>query len=437
MAADERTGWPTFPLTEVFDVRSGLSKPASEFGTGFPFVTFKDVLDNYFLPETLGSLVRSSEQERQLCDVRRGDVFLTRTSETQEDLGMSSVALRGYEGATFNGFTKRLRPKDPRQVIPEYAAYFLRSPRFRADMSAFSSLSTRASLNNDMLGRLRIVLPEVGVQEAIGYTLRSLDDKIEQNRRTAAKLEGLARATFRAWFVDFAPVRAKAAGAMTYPGLPPAAFAALPTPPEAFTDSLLGPIPQGWEVKPLRDVVKLTMGQSPSSEYYNETGEGLPFHQGVSDHGFRFPSRRVYCTVEGRIAEAGDVLLSVRAPVGRINVADTRMVLGRGLAGMRHKQGHQSFLLYLMQHHFAEDDAVGDGTIYKAVNKDFLDAMPLITPNRLVEASFEEFAAPMDALIASLTRESDRLAALRHYLLPRLLSGSVRVYARSAIGGAE
>jgi type I restriction enzyme S subunit len=277
-----------------------------------------------------------------------------------------------------------------------------------------------------------ICLPPRDEQKRICDVLQLLDDKIEQNRRTAAKLEGLARATFRTWFVDFAPVRAKAGGATSYPGLPPAAFSALPT---TFTDSPLGPIPEGWEAKPLKEVVKLTMGQSPSSEFYNESGEGLPFHQGVSDHGFRFPSRRVYCTVEGRMAGAGDVLLSVRAPVGRINVADTHMVLGRGLAGMRHKHGHQSFLLYLMQHHFAEDDAVGDGTIYKAVNKDFLEAMSLITADPRVEAAFEQVSAPMDALILSLTRESDRLAALRDYLLPRLLSGAVRVRSTSDVGG--
>ncbi|MDF5980818.1 restriction endonuclease subunit S [Pseudomonas aeruginosa] len=187
MPTNSRPAWPSFALTDVFDVRSGLSKPASEFGSGFPFVTFKDVLDNYFLPEALGNLVQSSETERELCDVRRGDVFLTRTSETQEDLGMSSVALRDYEGATFNGFTKRLRPKNVDQIVPEYAAYYLRSPRFRSEMSAFSSLSTRASLNNDMLSRLQIVLPDRKTQEEIGYTLRALrrEDRAESSHRAS------------------------------------------------------------------------------------------------------------------------------------------------------------------------------------------------------------------------------------------------------------
>jgi type I restriction enzyme S subunit len=249
MANDNRLARPSFALTDVFEVRSGLSKPASEFGSGYPFVTFKDVLDNYFLPEKLGSLVRSSENERELCDVRRGEVFLTRTSETQEDLGMSSVALRDYEGATFNGFTKRLRPKNPRQIVPEYAAYYLRSPRFRSEMSAFSSLSTRASLNNDMLGRLQIVLPDPKIQEEIGYTLRSLDEKIERNRQAGRKLEALARAVFKAWFVDFEPVKAKAAGATAFPGMPAGIFATLPNTLQA---SPLGSVPEGWEVEAMK-----------------------------------------------------------------------------------------------------------------------------------------------------------------------------------------
>lgn len=268
--------WPTYALTDVFDIRSGLSKPASEFGAGYPFVTFKDVLDNYFLPETLGSLVRSSDTERELCDVRQGDVFLTRTSETQEELGMSSVALRDYDGATFNGFAKRLRPREPHQIVPEYVAYYFRSPRFRSLMSGYSSLSTRASLNNDMLSRLQIVLPDVKTQEEIGYTLRSLDDKIRQNRRTGRALEGLARATFKAWFVDFEPVKAKAAGAAAFPGMPSAAFAALP---DRLTDSPLGPVPEGREVQPLSTVCQIVSGGRPSAQSRNSgmaTSRGTP-----------------------------------------------------------------------------------------------------------------------------------------------------------------
>src|SRR5262245_52993660 len=169
-------------LADVYDFHSGLSKAASEFGAGHPFLTFKDVFYNFFVPAELGDLVRSTEAERVSCDIQRGDVFLTRTSETMDELGMSCVALRDVPFATFNGFTKRLRPRKDSEVVPEYAGYFFRSPQFRRDVTAMSSMSTRASLNNDMLRRLTIALPDAATQTAIGNSLKSLDDKIEQNR---------------------------------------------------------------------------------------------------------------------------------------------------------------------------------------------------------------------------------------------------------------
>src|SRR5690349_21129982 len=113
-----------FALDEVFDFRSGLSKPRSAFGHGYPFLTFKDVFYNTFVPKVLGDLVESSDSERANGDIRRGDVFLTRTSETQHELGMSCVALVDVPNATFNGFTKRLRPKPNAKIVPEYAGYF-------------------------------------------------------------------------------------------------------------------------------------------------------------------------------------------------------------------------------------------------------------------------------------------------------------------------
>jgi type I restriction enzyme S subunit len=171
------------------------------------------------------------------------------------------------------------------------------------------------------------------------------------------------------------------------------------------------------------------MGQSPSSEFYNQDGEGLPFHQGVTDYGFRFPEHRVYCTTDGRRAESNDILLSVRAPVGRINIADRRLVLGRGVAGLRHRKGHQSFLLYQLAHVFAEEDAIGDGTVFKSVTKQFLAGMPFIVPADNIERAFEDLVRPFDELISIKEAENRKLLMLRDYLLPRLLSGKVGVEA--------
>ena len=269
-----------------------------------------------------------------------------------------------------------------------------------------------------------LIVPKPEEQRAIAGVLGALDNKIEHNRRTARALEELARSIFRAWFVDFEPVKAKVAGAVSFPSMSQVVFDALPT---QFVESEIGLAPAGWKVKSVGECIQLTMGQSPPSKFYNESGEGLPFHQGVRDYGFRFPTHRVYCTVEGRIAEPDDVLLSVRAPVGRINVADRRLVLGRGLAGLRHRSKHQSFLRQQICHVFAEEDSIGEGTIYKAVTKRFLEQMPLLLPSEQAQGAFESLARPLDALIAMCEMESQKLAETRDLLLPKLLSGKTRV----------
>jgi len=194
--------WRKYRLDELYSFSSGLSKPSKEFGFGYPFLTFKDVFNNYFLPRELNEFVNSTEKERQSCSIRRGDVFLTRTSETAEELGMSSVALQDYPEATFNGFTKRLRPKDAELVCPEFIGYYLRSDRIRAIMSMMSSETTRASLNNSMMASVIITLPPRQVQKNVATVLFSLDDKIDLLTRQNATLEALAQTYFRQWFME-------------------------------------------------------------------------------------------------------------------------------------------------------------------------------------------------------------------------------------------
>ena len=430
MPTDSRPAWPSFALADVFYVRSGLSKPASEFGSGFPFVTFKDVFDNYFLPETLGSLVRSSEMERELCDVRRGDVFLTRTSETQEELGMSSVALRDYNGATFNGFTKRLRPKNPQQIVPEYVAYYLRGPRFRSEISAFSSLSTRASLNNDMLGRLRIVLPEPKIQEEIGYTLRSLDDKIEQNRRTARALEEFARATFKAWFVDFEPVMAKAAGAACFPGMPGAAFAALP---DHLAESPLGPVPQGWDTPAFSEIVKQSSERvgTASVPAYSSTNEGLR----PRDEQFKKDLAKSFA--KNLLIRSGDLVFG-----------NSREILNFGVMYEPAGSVSQVYKVFRLRSEvvtprYIEMMIRECSAFYRQIIRsttrdnqgimaDFFLQLPLLVPPQEFRDAYAAVEKPVREMIDHLQVESAKLAALRDYLLPRLLSGQVRVRSSQA-----
>jgi type I restriction enzyme S subunit len=242
-------------------------------------------------------------------------------------------------------------------------------------------------------------------------------------------LEAMARALFKSWFVDFDPVRAKMEGrwqrGQSLPGLPAHLYDLFPA---RLVDSELGEIPEGWEVGRVDDEFDLTMGQSPPGDTYNEIGEGMPFYQGRADFGARFPTRRVYCRAPTRLARKNDSLISVRAPVGDINMAGEDCAIGRGVAAARHKSGSRSYTYQFMlglEEVFARFEA--EGTVFGSISKKDFHAIPCLVPPPLVVRAFEALLDPVDSRIEMLARETDTLAALRDALLPKLISGEIRV----------
>ena len=194
--------WKEYKLGEIFDFNNGLSKGGKFFGHGYDFVSFKTVFKNHFLPNTLDDLVESSKKEREKFSIKEGDVFLTRTSETQNELAYSCVALKDYPNATYNGFTKRLRPNGKIKIDSIFSAYFFRSAIFRNQVTSMSNMVTRASLSNEMLDRMSIKIPSYDLQKTIGKILFSFDAKIQLNKRINDNLEQQAQALFKSWFVE-------------------------------------------------------------------------------------------------------------------------------------------------------------------------------------------------------------------------------------------
>lgn len=195
------SNWQIVKLGELYSVHNGLSKGRQFFGTGYPFLTFSNVFNNWFLPNELDSLVQTTDKEREACSIKYGDVFITRTSETMNELGMSSVALKDYPDATYNGFTKRLRPFTDK-VLPNYIGYYLRSPKFRGKFMAFSSMTTRASLANDNLLNMEIELPPMDVQKKIASTLSRYDSLIDNYQKQIKLLEEAAQRLYKEWFAQ-------------------------------------------------------------------------------------------------------------------------------------------------------------------------------------------------------------------------------------------
>ena len=238
--------WKKVKLEELYEVHNGLSKGRQFFGTGFPFLTFSDVFNNWFLPKQLESLVQTTDKERESCSIKAGDVFITRTSETMDELGMSSVALRDYPNATYNGFTKRLRPITDR-VNPRYIGYYLRTPKFRGQFMAFSSMTTRASLANNDLLNMEVELPSMETQHRIANILSRYDSLIENYQKQIKLLEEAAQRLYKEWFID-----------LHFPG--------------HENTNIVDGVPEGWEKKKLCELFSFVRGKSYTSKELSDEG---------------------------------------------------------------------------------------------------------------------------------------------------------------------
>lgn len=281
---------------------------------------------------------------------------------------------------------------------PQFIFYFLKQilSNTASDKAAVPGVN-----RNDLHAR-DILFPDIDLQKKIADTLSAYDELIENNRRRIALLEETARLLYREWFVF-----------LRFPGH------------EHVT--IKDGVPEGWKYSPLYELADITMGQSPDSQFYNDEGIGLPFHQGVTNFGFRFVNHQTYSSVGSRFAEANDILFSVRAPVGRINITLDRIIIGRGLAAINSKYHHQNFLFYQLKNHFFKEDMIGGGAIFNAITKKDLHNIKLLTPESSIIDLFEEYVCVIDQQIITLHRSIDQLMQARNLLLPRLMSGEIDI----------
>jgi type I restriction enzyme, S subunit len=301
---------------------------------------------------------------------------------------------------------------DPFFVID--TAYYLRltSPELDIKWAYYKLLTVNINLmdvgaaipttNRDQFHTLPLRYPALPQQIKVASILSAYDDLIENNRRRIQLLEQAARLLYKEWFVH-----------LWFPGHEHV--------------NIVDGVPEGWEKKELGYIAKFIMGQSPKSIYYNEDNNGLPFHQGVTNFGDRFPTHCNYCTQLNRLAEPGDILFSVRAPVGRINITLDKIIIGRGLAAIRSNIQQQNFLFYALKNYFFKDNIMGRGAIFSAITKEDLMGVKIMLPSKKLIALFMDYIKPIDLQIEYLHQTGKRLVAARDLLLPRLMNGEVKV----------
>ena len=303
-----------------------------------------------------------------------------------------------YTADDFWPLNTTLWVKDFKGNNPRFTFYLLKG----IDFTRFNAGAGVPTLNRNHIASLRVSTFSSAEQDQIADILSAYDDLIENNRRRIQLLEESARLLYREWFVH-----------LRFPGHEHA--------------KIIDGVPEGWEKKRLIDIVELIMGQSPKSKFYNDKGEGLPFHQGVTNFGERFVEHKTYCTAKNRIAEKSDILCSVRAPVGRLNITLNRIIIGRGISSIRSKSDHQSFLYYNLKEHFFKEDMIGGGAIFVAATKKDMGNQELLCPLAGVIEKFEYISNPIDEQIKVLHNQNIRLKKARDLLLPRLMNGEIAV----------
>lgn len=329
--------------------------------------------------------ILDSEKIKETQFLHDQDIVYVLTSETVDDLGhaflfnnpRNRIAVSGTETTIV-----RIQRKD--MVLPAYLNYVMQSPRFIAELRQYVRGMKVFRVHPNDVARISVDLPSLDKQAKVVAILDAIFEKRLINNQLNGYLEELADGMFRRHF-------------------------------GGLTDNAT-----------LADFANVTMGQSPAGSSYNEAGIGTIFYQGRAEFGWRYPTQRLSTTEPKRMAKAGDVLMSVRAPVGDLNLAYEDCCIGRGLAAIH--CDYPSYGLYLMRSLHKKLDAYnGEGTVFGSINGKALNGLPIALPNNAAIRAFEKEAAPIDTQIRNNEVESRTLVTLRDTLLPKLMSGEIDV----------
>lgn len=381
--------WNSVKLGELYTVHNGLSKGSKFFGNGYPFLTFSTVFNNYFIPPELDSFVQSSEAERQNYSIKRGDVFVTRTSETSDELGMSCVALKDYPNATYNGFTKRMRPFTDR-VLPEFIGYYMRMPSFRGEFLAFSTMTTRASLKNEDLLGLQIRLPEKETQKRIADILSAYDNLVENNQKQIKLLEEVSQRLYKEWFVD-----------LRFPG---------------YEDtSIVDGVPEGWEKVGLASIAPIVTGKKDAN-FGTPDGKYLFFT--CAQEPIRAPSYSFDCNA---VILAGNGDFNVKLYRGQFEAYQRTYVFSP----------NETKHLYLLYHAVRESMRQlfqgASGSTIKFLTKHMLENITVFVPDKDTLNAFKNVCDAIQKKIECLKAQIMYSQESRDRLLPKLMSGEIEV----------
>lgn len=447
-------GWRSLTLGELAKENGG-SIQTGPFGSqlhasdyvecGIPSIMPKNISVDGVLKNDIAQIKPEDAERLEKYRVRLGDIVYSRRGDVEK----CCLITKKEDGWLCGTGCLRVRiPAD--NLLQQYVHAYLCHPAVRSWVVRHAIGATMPNLNTSILSALPVLIPAAKEIQRIVEIWSAVSEKITLNTQINQTLEQMAQALFKSWFVDFEPVidnaldagnpipeplaeRAARRKAMWAAGCE-SAPARLPTEirrlfPDRFEeDETLGWVPVGWGGSQIGSEFHVVMGQSPPGSSYNSDESGLPFFQGRGEFGFRYPKKRLYCSEPKRLAEAGSTLISVRAPVGDVNMAIEKYCIGRGLAALLHKSNCAGYTYYLIGSLYPEFKIFdSEGTVFGSINQKNLKRMACIAPSQELVKSFEKSVSPLDSEILNLSQNNISLAQLRDTLLPKLLSGELQL----------
>lgn len=380
------TEWKVVKLSEIGEIVGGATPSTSRedyYNGDIPWITPKD------LAGYSGRYIKRGERNitKAGFDSCSTKIMPKNTILFSSRAPIGYIAIAENDICTNQGF-KSIVPNDNINYLFLY--YLLKYNKDKIE--SLGSGTTFKEVSGTTMKNIKVKIPvSKEIQEKIASILDCIDSKIELNQQINNNLEEQAQAIFK----------------------------------QMFTENVES---EKWKIGVLGDIADITMGQSPKGSSYNEDNIGTVFFQGRAEFGYRFPTIRLYTTEPKKMAKNNDVLMSVRAPVGDINVAHEDCCIGRGLAAIHSKDNHQSFVLYTMYSLKKQLNVFnGEGTVFGSINKDALNSLLVSIPPIEYINKFEDIVSPMDKMIRNNYNEIQRLTNILDILLPKLMNGEIDI----------
>ena len=329
-----------------------------------------------------------------------------------------SIALRKGKDCIVSPSYRIFETKNEKILNSDYLMMWFRRPEFDRYARFKSHGSAHEFFDFDEMCEVLLPIPSIQKQQEIVNEYNNIVKRIKLHEELNQKLEKAAQTLYKHWFVDFEfPITKEYAEAFGKPKLEGNPYKSSGG-EMVYNEELEREVPEGWQVKSLSEIAEVTMGQSPSGESYNYRGEGEIFYQGRTDFGFRIPEVRMFTSQPKRFAKGGDILMSVRAPVGDLNISIEDCCIGRGLASIRSKES--SYIFYLMLNFKSLFDAdKGTGTIFSSINKDELYDLRVLYCKEISQ-KFHSVCKILDNKIIMVSKQNQYLTRLEAILLSRM-----------------